>query len=71
MGILLNLVHYFVDDDDDKEAGPGQIAHLAHDGDDSEDEFSGPTVGNSEGESVAMTDQQLKQARGKVASLFT
>lgn len=57
--VFMNL-----DDDDDREAAPGHIAQLAHGGDDSEDEFSGPTVGNSEGESVAMTDQQLKQARG-------
>ena len=55
---------YFLEDDDDKEIAPGHIAQLAHEGDDSEDEFSGPTIGNSEGESVAMTDQQIKQARG-------
>ena len=55
---------WFADDDEDREAAPGHIAQLAHEGDDSEDEFSGPTVGNSEGESVNMTDQQLKQARG-------
>jgi len=57
-------------DDDEKEATPGSIAQIAHEGDDSEDEFSGPTVGNSEGDSVAMTDEQVKQAKGLPSSFL-
>lgn len=55
----------YTDEEDEKEKAPGQVAHLAHGDDLSDDEFSGPAVGNSEGESIAMTEQQIKQAKGE------